>query len=163
MKKVYKKRDEEAVSPVIATILMVAITVVLAAVLYVMVIGMGGESGGIETPLGLNQQGKTTTSVTVLVSSAPTEAKITSTSISLTKAGTPTPISNATVYSAGAVVMATYDGTAWSWGTGYTADTAMFAAGVTIKIDVAAGVSSGDKIVLSSSDKYYGTTTFTVA
>ncbi|HKZ48728.1 MAG TPA: archaellin/type IV pilin N-terminal domain-containing protein [Thermoplasmata archaeon] len=31
------KRDEEGVSPVIATILMVAITVVLAAVLYVMV------------------------------------------------------------------------------------------------------------------------------
>jgi flagellin-like protein len=42
MRKVYKKRDEDAVSPVIATILMVAITVVLAAVLYVMVIGMGG-------------------------------------------------------------------------------------------------------------------------
>jgi flagellin-like protein len=41
MKLVYKKNDE-AVSPVIATILMVAITVVLAAVLYVMVIGMGG-------------------------------------------------------------------------------------------------------------------------
>lgn len=40
MRKVYKKR-EEAVSPVIATILMVAITVVLAAVLYVMVIIFG--------------------------------------------------------------------------------------------------------------------------
>jgi flagellin-like protein len=34
------KRDEEGVSPVIATILMVAITVVLAAVLYVMVSGL---------------------------------------------------------------------------------------------------------------------------
>ncbi len=42
---------EEGVSPVIATILMVAITVVLAAVLYVMVIGMGG--GAITpTPVG---------------------------------------------------------------------------------------------------------------
>ena len=51
MRKVYKKREEDAVSPVIATILMVAITVVLAAVLYVMVIGMGG--GGTETaPVG---------------------------------------------------------------------------------------------------------------
>ena len=38
------KWKEEAVSPVIATILMVAITVVLAAVLYVMVIGMGGDA-----------------------------------------------------------------------------------------------------------------------
>ena len=34
------QRDEQAVSPVIATILMVAITVVLAAVLYVMVSGL---------------------------------------------------------------------------------------------------------------------------
>ncbi len=40
MKKIWKTRkEEEGVSPVIATILMVAITVVLAAVLYVMVIG----------------------------------------------------------------------------------------------------------------------------
>ena len=34
------RKDDEAVSPVIATILMVAITVVLAAVLYVMVSGL---------------------------------------------------------------------------------------------------------------------------
>src|SRR5947207_15632354 len=39
MKSVIRK-DEAAVSPVIATILMVAITVVLAAVLYVMVSGL---------------------------------------------------------------------------------------------------------------------------
>ena len=51
MRKVYKKRDEDAVSPVIATILMVAITVVLAAVLYVMVIGMS-EGGGDTAPVG---------------------------------------------------------------------------------------------------------------
>jgi flagellin-like protein len=42
------RKDAEAVSPVIATILMVAITVVLAAVLYVMVLGFGG--GGTQTP-----------------------------------------------------------------------------------------------------------------
>ncbi len=36
------RKDESAVSPVIATILMVAITVVLAAVLYVMVSGLIG-------------------------------------------------------------------------------------------------------------------------
>ena len=39
MKKLYRK--EEGVSPVIATILMVAITVVLAATVYIMVAGMG--------------------------------------------------------------------------------------------------------------------------
>jgi flagellin-like protein len=36
-------KDRKGVSPVIATILMVAITVVLAAVLYVMVMGFGGD------------------------------------------------------------------------------------------------------------------------
>ncbi len=42
MKKSWKNRS--GVSPVIATILMVAITVVLAAVLYVMVMGFGGNT-----------------------------------------------------------------------------------------------------------------------
>jgi len=51
MKKIWKiRKDSEAVSPVIATILMVAITVVLAAVLYVMVMGFGGT--GTQTPTG---------------------------------------------------------------------------------------------------------------
>ena len=45
MKKIWRiRKDSEAVSPVIATILMVAITVVLAAVLYVMVLGFGGTT-----------------------------------------------------------------------------------------------------------------------
>jgi len=51
MKKMWKfRKDSRAVSPVIATILMVAITVVLAAVLYVMVSGYGG--GDTQTPTG---------------------------------------------------------------------------------------------------------------
>ena len=48
MKKMWKK-NTKAVSPVIATILMVAITVVLAAVLYVMVMGFGGPSNTVPT------------------------------------------------------------------------------------------------------------------
>jgi archaeal type IV pilus assembly protein PilA len=43
MKKLWKMK-KDAVSPVIATILMVAITVVLAAVLYVMVMGFGSNN-----------------------------------------------------------------------------------------------------------------------
>ena len=39
-------RNEEAVSPVIATILMVAITVVLAGVLYVWASSLAGDSTG---------------------------------------------------------------------------------------------------------------------
>ncbi len=43
--RMYKNDDDKAVSPVIAIILMVAITVVLAGVLYVWVIGFRGEGG----------------------------------------------------------------------------------------------------------------------
>lgn len=42
MTSVFARRNSRAVSPVIGTILMVAVTVVLAAVLYVMVSGIGG-------------------------------------------------------------------------------------------------------------------------
>lgn len=42
------RQEEEAVSPVIGVILMVAITVVLAAVVYALVTGLGG--GAEETP-----------------------------------------------------------------------------------------------------------------
>ena len=45
------KKDNSAVSPVIATILMVSVTVVLAAVLYVMILGMGAGTSEI-SPLG---------------------------------------------------------------------------------------------------------------
>ena len=41
-----ENRNEEAVSPVIATILMVAITVVLAGVLYVWASSLAGDSTG---------------------------------------------------------------------------------------------------------------------
>ena len=51
MKKIWNERSKEGVSPVIATILMVAITVVLAAVLYVMVMGMVGPEKK-PTPIG---------------------------------------------------------------------------------------------------------------
>jgi len=45
MKRLWKiKKDSEAVSPVIATILMVAITVVLAAVLLVLVLNIGDDT-----------------------------------------------------------------------------------------------------------------------
>ena len=41
-----ENRNDEAVSPVIATILMVAITVVLAGVLYVWASSLAGDSAG---------------------------------------------------------------------------------------------------------------------
>ncbi len=48
------RKDEQAVSPVIATILMVAITVVLAAVLYVMVSGLISGPGNAPKAIGVS-------------------------------------------------------------------------------------------------------------
>jgi flagellin-like protein len=56
MKKSWKNRS--AVSPVIATILMVAITVVLAAVLYVMVIGFNQGTSSAPTATMSKQAGE---------------------------------------------------------------------------------------------------------
>ena len=48
------RKDRKAVSPVIATILMVAITVVLAAVLYVMVSGLSIGPGAAPDAIGVS-------------------------------------------------------------------------------------------------------------
>jgi flagellin-like protein len=48
------RKNEEGVSPVIATILMVAITVVLAAVLYVMVLGFADQDDRTVDPMGVD-------------------------------------------------------------------------------------------------------------
>jgi len=54
------RKDEKAVSPVIATILMVAITVVLAAVLYVMVTGLLAGPGATKPQVTFGQPGAVT-------------------------------------------------------------------------------------------------------
>jgi len=75
MKKIWAMRkNEEGVSPVIATILMVAITVVLAAVLYVMVLGLG-TTGTITPTIGTNK-GSTSNAVTWTVSAISGGAQI---------------------------------------------------------------------------------------
>ena len=63
-----KRLKDSGVSPVIATILMVAITVVLAAVLYVMVSGFT-HSPGTAQSAGLNEAQANATNWTVTVSS----------------------------------------------------------------------------------------------
>ena len=56
MRTIYKRKwKEEAVSPVIATIMMVAITVVLAAVLYLLVSGLIGGGTAKEPNISLGQ------------------------------------------------------------------------------------------------------------
>jgi flagellin-like protein len=51
------RKDEEGVSPVIATILMVALTVVLAAILYVLILSLSGSGTTIPPVFGMNLSG----------------------------------------------------------------------------------------------------------
>src|SRR5205807_402478 len=72
------RKDEAAVSPVIATILMVAITVVLAAVLYVMVSGLLVGPGGGPQTIGVNRQ-DTSTNWVLQISTVPAPHALTTT------------------------------------------------------------------------------------
>ena len=81
------REDEGAVSPVIATILMVAITVVLAAVLYVMVSGLITGPGSTPQQMGVSvSTSGDGTNWVLLVSSTPTGKAYTSTTLAIFKA-----------------------------------------------------------------------------
>ena len=80
------RKDESAVSPVIATILMVAITVVLAAVLYVMVSGLISGPGGTPQALGVSvSQSTDGANWIMVVSSAPSGKAYTATTLAIFK------------------------------------------------------------------------------
>ncbi len=138
-----KSWNKDGVSPVIATILMVAITVVLAAVLYVMVIGISSSGPRAEVPLGLNQQAKNQTSVTILISTANPGSRIHDSTISITQDGLPYP-TNATLYYSDGALAATYTNGVW----GLANIDAPFTSGMMIHI-FAASVQHGDTITIA--------------
>jgi flagellin-like protein len=72
------RKDERAVSPVIATILMVAITVVLAAVLYVMVSGLLVGPGTGPQTIGVSRS-DTSTNWVLSITSVPAPHSVTTT------------------------------------------------------------------------------------
>ncbi len=87
MKSIIRK-DEAAVSPVIATILMVAITVVLAAVLYVMVSGLLTPTGGGPRAIGvLPGRSQDGTNWTLTFTSVPSGLTTTGTKLTIITGG----------------------------------------------------------------------------
>ncbi|MGC8912947.1 MAG: archaellin/type IV pilin N-terminal domain-containing protein [Thermoplasmata archaeon] len=100
-------KNKKGVSPVIATILMVAITVVLAAVLYVMVMGMISPTTAPSQPLGLVAEYKTAQKAIITVSSAPTGAVYDGATIVLLNetTGVPTAIGSVVIYKGGKEVI----------------------------------------------------------
>jgi archaeal type IV pilus assembly protein PilA len=80
------REDEDAVSPVIATILMVAITVVLAAVLYVMVSGLITGPGSTPQTMGVSASiSSNGQNWVLLVSNTPTGKLYTSVTLSIVR------------------------------------------------------------------------------
>src|SRR5207244_1875025 len=95
------RKDEQAVSPVIATILMVAITVVLAAVLYVMVSGLISGPGSTPTAWGVNiARPGSQTNWTLTFTSIPQSATATSVFVTVSDAnGAPLAIATHVAFS----------------------------------------------------------------
>lgn len=162
MKRTWKKRaEDEGVSPVIATILMVAITVVLAAVLYVMVMGIRPPDP-TQIPLGLTQKDRNLDSVSILVVSAPVGALVEGTSVSISQDGIPMPVNNVTVYTASGIIAAWCDsGDDWEHGTSFDSNDLKFEEGMTIVI-YGDAISRGDEITFSNIG-YFKTTPFNVS
>ena len=84
--------NKRAVSPIIATILLVAITVVLAAVLYILVTGLIGGSHTVTSTIGVSETGVTTCASTTPVATdnayvltvASTSATVTTANVGIT-------------------------------------------------------------------------------
>src|SRR5512136_2067379 len=81
------RKDDQAVSPVIATILMVAITVVLAAVLYVMVSGLITSPGSTPKAMGVSISQASNGNWTALFSNVPTGLTPANTFLTMITAG----------------------------------------------------------------------------
>ena len=155
-------KNKKGVSPVIATILMVAITVVLAAVLYVMVMGMMNPTGNVAQPLSIYARYIDAHNISVTVSGAPPNAKIAGSTIVIQNASTGLPTgwgsgANISVYNAAGTVIA--GGTA---GTLTGDSTLTWGDGQIIRIYIGSDkwYSSGDKIQISGTG--FGTTTMNI-
>ena len=142
------RKDEQAVSPVIATILMVAITVVLAAVLYVMVSGLIGGTTTSSKPAVTLTISKTSTGADILVagiqpSAAPSNFKLNIENVTSTTFGNAV---NAPTANAGVSSTITVGSTAFT---------------VTWQNPGGSGtVSQGDHFVVTHTTGLYGSGTF---
>ena len=114
------------------------------------------------SPLGLSDAGRTTTTFTILVASAPDGAMVDGTQFSFTHDNSVTAIDSTTVYGADGIEDASWtSATGWVYTVGNTADTLEFNPGMKITISTTA-VSSGDTLIISSSEGYFGTTEYRV-
>lgn len=141
MKRVWT--DREGVSPVIATILMVAITVVLAGVLYVMVMGFIVPTPP-KNPITGTAVRQSATLVSVSITYAPPNAAISGSSVVVMQTGTPQVV-NAKLFSAGGTQVGWYANGAWV-ATNLTATN--YVAGMTMSL-YGTGFADGNQVEVS--------------
>ncbi len=179
----WRKARKRGVSPIIATILLVAITVVLAAVLYVLISGLT-TGGSTSTPIGgafafgtAQQTSSTTTCTTgdtcysVGIASAGSSATTANIKFSLQASGVGTTFTSVAVVSLSGSVVACYMGTG-SWVGANSGGTACGTAALTspqsltstqsLILDPGTGTHSGDQLVAAGTGALQGTVSVTL-
>jgi len=148
------KFNKRKVSPVIA-VLIVATVVVLAAVAYVMMMDRSHPEVIPVAPLGLLQENKTTSSVTIKISSAPNGATTDGASISYIHNGTLIPLT-AKLYDVAGSEVAHYDASGFNATVPLTKGMTLV---ITPTLPTGTSVSDGDLIVITSNQHTFATST----
>ena len=171
----WRKAHKRGVSPIIATILLVAITVVLAAVLYVLISGLtkGPGSTPIGSAFGFGTAQQTSTAPTTecvaghvcyAIGIASASSSVTTASVSFALQSGGTPVSFGTIYlvNLSGSILAHFTAGAWTAGTGQTLPIT-FASTMTLIYDSGGTASiSGDTLVAAGTGSLQGTTSVTL-
>lgn len=168
----WRKARKRGVSPIIATILLVAITVVLAAVLYVLISGLTkgpgstpiGSAFGFGTAQQTTAPGKCTAGhvcYSIGIASASSSVTTGTTSFALQAGGTPVSFGTLYLVNLSGSVLAKFVGGAW---TGVNATLPVtFASTMTLIYDSGGATSiSGDSLVAAGTGSLQGTTSTTL-
>ncbi len=148
-------------SHIIAAILVIIVLLVSASFFYVFLNGRT-ERPCAWVPLGINRDGRTENSVTVLIVSVPTGAKIDGTVISYGHNGTPERVIYAEIHDRDGTPVATYSGcdSHWSYCNNIQS-TINWQKGMTLEVYVSS-VHEGDVLTISSTPYTFATSTITV-
>ena len=161
------KRSKRGVSPIIATILLVAITVVLAAVLYVLVSGYLSHSTGTSIAIGWGSVSSNVNNAktiyyynTTVQSVSPTSLHWNDIATVTVKSSTGGPYSGTValieVFSASGGT-ATYSAGSWQFANGDTSSTPV-SSGDTLVVELSTS-NSGGNVVLAPNSSYTSTST----
>ncbi len=179
----WRKAHKRGVSPIIATILLVAITVVLAAVLYVLISGLtkGPGSTPIGSAFGFGTAVQTTSTVacatghvcySVGIASASSSVTTATVSFSVQASGVGTAFTSVALVGLTGSVLACFVGSSSSWVGPNTGATACGTAALTSPVSISStqtlvldgGTSSlaGDALIAAGTGSLQGTTSVTL-